>query len=88
MADTAAVAAELERLVETFDDLGERTASAVVRARLVELLDLVWVVVDDYGDGKPCTGVFDSYDDAAGYAPHEDRFVPCLLPRASLAEAA
>lgn len=32
-----------------------------------------WWLVNDYGDGRPIVGPFDTYADAAAYDPTDDR---------------
>lgn len=43
--------------------------------------ELVWVIINDYGDGVPCAGPFDSILDACAYAPYEERFEPRQVSR-------
>lgn len=40
-----------------------------------------WWLVDDYGDGQPVVGPFDSYADAAAYDPFDDQLEPVRDPQ-------
>lgn len=47
----------------------------------------VWVLVDDFGDGAPAAGPFDTYEQAAAHDPHDDRFEPKRMTRAEAEKA-
>lgn len=44
--------------------------------------DTVWCLVNDYGDGVPSVGPFDTYAEAAAHDPTDERFEPRQITRA------
>lgn len=49
------------------------------------MTDLIWCLVDEYGDGIPVAGPFASYAEAASFDPEDERFEPRQVTRGTWA---